>query len=395
MATSPTILVVDDTPQNVRLAEALLAPGGYHVVAAGSGPEALDRIATMPPDLMLLDLLMPGMDGFAVCRAIRENPATAILPVIMVTASGDEQKVRAIEAGADDFISRPINQAELLARIRSLLRVKHYHDTIQRQARELAEWSHTLEERVERQVDELERERRLRRFLSPQVADLIIAGGEDTLLASHRREITVVFCDLRGFTAFAETAEPEEVMAVLREYHRAMGELIFRFEGTLERFAGDGLMVFFNDPVSCEDPAQRATAMAVAMRERADQLIHGWHRRGYALGFAAGIAMGYATLGTIGFEGRLDYGAIGTVTNLASRLCSEATAGQVVIDQRVFAAMEDLAEIQPLGELQLKGFSRLIPAYNVVSLRGHERWGELTALFTASNPVATSTPAER
>ncbi len=387
MADTSTILVVDDTPQNIRLAEALLAAGGYEVVSATSGPEALARITTSPPDLVLLDLLMPGMDGFQVCRAIREDPKTTILPVIMVTASGEEQKVRAIEAGADDFISRPINQAELLARIRSLLRVKQYHDTIQRQARQLSEWSYTLEQRVQQQLEELERERRLRRFLSPQIAELIISGGEESHLASHRREITVVFCDLRGFTAFAETAEPEEVMAVLREYHKAMGELIFRFEGTLERFAGDGLMVFFNDPVPCDDPARRATAMAVAMRERANALIESWRRRGYALGFATGIAMGYATLGTIGFEGRLDYGAIGTVTNLASRLCSEAAAGQVVIDQRVFAVIEELAEIEPLGELQLKGFSRPAPAYNVADLRSHERWGPLTALVAASTPA--------
>ncbi len=387
MAANSTILIVDDTPQNVRLAEALLAPGGYRVVAAGSGPEALDRIVTMPPDLVLLDLLMPDMDGFAVCRAIRENPATAILPVIMVTASGDEQKVRAIEAGADDFISRPINQAELLARIRSLLRVKHYHDTIQRQARELAEWSRTLEERVERQVEELQRERRLRGFLSPQIADLIIAGGEDTLLASHRREITVVFCDLRGFTAFAEVAEPEEVMAVLREYHQAMGELIFRFEGTLERFMGDGLMVFFNDPVPCDDPALRATAMAVAMRDRAAELIERWRRRGFALGFAVGVAMGYATLGTIGFEGRLDYAAIGTVTNRAARFCSEAAAGQVIVGQRVYATIEELADVEPLGELQLKGFSQPTPAFNVLALRRHERWGSLLDLASAGIPT--------
>jgi class 3 adenylate cyclase len=304
----------------------------------------------------------------------------------MVTASGEEQKVRAIEAGADDFIARPVNQPELLARIRSLLRVKEYHDTIQRQARELAEWSQTLEQRVQEQIAELERERRLRRFLSPQVAELVVAAGEAAHLASHRREITVVFCDLRGFTAFAETAEPEEVMGVLGDYHRAMGEIIFRFEGTLERFVGDGLMVFFNDPVPCPDPSERATAMAIAMRERAIDLSQGWRKRGYSLGFGAGISMGYATLGTIGFEGRLDYGAIGTVTNLASRLCSEAADGQVVIDQHLYAFVEELIQAESLGELQLKGFSRPTPAYNVVALREHERWGPLASLAAPTAP---------
>jgi class 3 adenylate cyclase/CheY-like chemotaxis protein len=389
MRRNPTILVVDDTATNIRLMEAFLAPAGYDVLGASTGPEALARIAVTPPDLVLLDLLMPGMDGFEVCRAIRDCSETRVLPVIMVTASGDDQKVRAIDAGADDFVARPVNQPELLARIRSLLRVKEYHDTIQRQAAELAQLSQTLEQRVREQLEELKRMQRLRRFLSPQIAELVVAAGEEAHLASHRREITVVFCDLRGFTAFAETAEPEEVMGVLGDYHGAMGEIIFRFEGTLERFVGDGLMVFFNDPVPCADPAERATAMAVAMRERAMDLSRGWHRRGYGLGFSAGIAMGYATLGTIGFEGRLDYGAIGTVTNLASRLCSEAVDGQVVVDQRVYAIVEELIEADSLGEVQLKGFSRPTPAFNVVALRDHERWATLSAPAVAGSPPAS------
>ena len=272
MDRQPKILAVDDTPHNIRLLEAVLAPRGYAIVPAGNGMEALEKVATERPDLILLDVVMPGMDGYEVCRRLRDDPATRLLPVVMVTASGDQEKVRAIEAGADDFILKPFNHAELLARVKSLLRIKEYYDTIQAQAAELAELNRTLEARVRQQVDELERVGRLRRYLSPQLAELIVSSGDESVLESHRREITVVFCDLRGYTAFAETAEPEELMGMLREYHAALGELIFCYEGTLERFAGDGLMVWFNDPLPCEDPAGRAVRMALAMRGRVGEL---------------------------------------------------------------------------------------------------------------------------
>ncbi len=267
-----TILVVDDLPQNVRLLEAILAPRGYRVAAANSGREALERVAAEPVDLVLLDIVMPEMDGYAVCRALRAEPATSFLPVVMITASGEQEKVAAIEAGADDFIAKPFDQAELLARVRSLLRIKRYHDTIESQAAELAAWNRELEQRVSEQVEALERTGRLRRFLSPQLAELVVSSGDESFLQSHRREITVVFCDLRGFTSFAETVEPEDVMAVLGEYHAALGDLVHRFEGTLERFTGDGLMVIFNDPLDCPDAPERAVRMALAMRGRVAEL---------------------------------------------------------------------------------------------------------------------------
>src|SRR6267143_3312 len=235
MTRSSRILVVDDSPQNCRLLEAILAPRGYAVSSANSGTEALSMIATEPPDLVLLDIVMPELSGYEVCRKLRASPSTQTLPVVMLTSSGDEDKVSAIEAGADEFISRPFNQLELLARVRSLLRIKEYHDTVQAQARELAQWNQLLESRVSAQVEELERLGELRRFLSPQLAELVVSRADESLLKSHRREITVVFCDLRGFTAFSETAEPEEVMLVLGEFHRALGALVYRFEGTLER----------------------------------------------------------------------------------------------------------------------------------------------------------------
>ncbi len=371
LVSKPTkILVVDDDPRNVRLLAHLLATKGYEVVTATSGPEAVEKVETDRPDLVLLDVVMPGMSGYEVCKKIREDLATGVLPVVMVTALDPAQeRLKGLEAGADDFLTKPINQLELLARVRSLLRIKELYDTVETQAAQLAEWNKTLEERVAEQLGELERVSRLKRFLSPQLAELIVSSGDDKFLESHRREITVVFCDLRGFTAFAESAEPEEVMTVLREYHAAIGPLIFQFEGTLERFAGDGLMVFFNDPLPCPDPAARAVRMALAMRGRVRELGETWQKRGHRLDFGVGIALGYATLGKIGFEGRFDYGAIGTVTNLAARLCDEARGGQVLISQRVYADVEGQVEAEPLGEFTLKGFHRPITTFNILRLK--------------------------
>jgi adenylate cyclase len=290
----------------------------------------------------------------------------------MLTSSGEEDKVRAIEAGADDFISRPFNEAELLARVRSLLRIKQFHDTIQRQAAELAEWNRTLENRVSAQVDDLERLGRLRRFLSPQLAELIVNNDDESVLQSHRREITVVFCDLRGFTAFSETAEPEEVMTVLAEFHGELGKLIHAFGGTLERFAGDALMMFFNDPFPIEDAPLRAVRMALAMQNRVAELMVSWRKRGHDLALGIGIAVGYATMGRIGFEGRFDYGAVGSVVNLAARLCSEAQGGQILLAPKALAAVEEQVTGELVGELTLKGFHRPVPAYSVTGLRGGE-----------------------
>jgi adenylate cyclase len=362
------VLVVDDQPPNVRLLEAILAPRGYDVRTASSGEEALTALDADDMDLVLLDIVMPGMDGYEVCREIRERPGTAYLPVVMVTASGDEQKIKALEAGADDFLTKPVNQYELLARVASLARIKRYQDTIKRQADELAAWNHELEDRVSDQVSQIERMRRLRRFLSPQLAELIVDSGDESFLESHRREIVVVFCDLRGFTPFAEASEPEEVMGVLGEYHAALGDLIFRFEGTLERFAGDGLMVFFNDPVRCDDGPARAIRMSVAMRTRVRGLAESWARQGHDLALGIGIAQGYATLGRIGFEGRHDYAAIGSVTNLASRLCADAAPWQILVSERVFSAAGPVVVGEDAGRRELKGFSRAVHAFDVTGI---------------------------
>jgi adenylate cyclase len=340
MSDPAVILVVDDVPQNLRLLQAVLEPRGYAVVTATSGQEALDRLAGV--DLVLLDVVMPGIDGYEVCRRLRADAATSFLPVVMVTASGEQEKRRAIEAGADDFVTKPFDHDELLARVRSLLRIKRYHDTIEAQTAQL------------------------RRFLSPQVADLV--SGDAPALESHRAEITVVAAELRDFAAFAESVAPEELMLVLRDYHAAAGEEIHRFEGTLERFSGSRLMVLFNDPVPCPDAPERAVRLAIAIRNRVWELAEPWSRQGYDLHPAVGIAQGHATLGRIGFEGRSDYAAIGPVTILAERLCEAAGPGQVLVGQRVHAATEQLVIAQALGELSLRGFARPAQAFDVVGL---------------------------
>jgi class 3 adenylate cyclase len=323
-----------------------------------------------PPDLILLDVIMPGMDGFAVCRALREDPRHRMLPIVLVTALDPHQeRVKGLDAGADDFLSKPIHAPELLARVRSLLRVKHLYDQVDAQAKELAAWNVSLEERVAEEVARSEKLMRLKRFLSPQLADLIVAGGADDPLISHRREIAVVFIDLRGFTAFAEAAAPDEVMQALREYHSAMGHLVEQFGGTLERFTGDGMMVFFNDPVTIPDPARRAVAMAVAMCSETTRLSAHWQAKGYALDAGFGIALGVATLGAIGFEQRIDYGAIGTVTNLAARLCAEAPGGEIYVSQRIHAEIDGAYATESLGDVVLRGLSGTQRAYRLVATR--------------------------
>jgi DNA-binding response OmpR family regulator len=364
------ILVVDDVPNNVKLLADLLRVRGYEVVTASDGDEALERVRDSRPDLVLLDVMMPRMNGYETCRAIRADPATGILPVIMVTALDPAQeRIKGLEAGADDFLTKPINTQELLARVKSLLRVQSLYSQVQAQAAQLSEWNAKLEARVQEQVAQLGRLARLRRFLSPKVADLIVAGKLDDPLATHRREVVVAFVDLRGFTKFTESVEPEEVFAVLRAYHGEIGRLIALHEGTIEHFAGDGVMIIFNDPLVLPDPAFSAVRMALDVRDAVARLAEGWKRLGYSLGCGLGIAQGYATIGTIGFEGRYDYGTIGTVTNLAARLCAEAAGGQVLVSQKVFARIEGRVEAEPAGELSLKGFSKPVGVHSVRAVR--------------------------
>ncbi len=370
-AVSPaTILVVDDDEENRELLARRLTRQGHQVRVATGGLEALALLQSEPVDLVLLDVMMPDLDGPAVLERLKQDPERRHIPVLMISALDETASVvRSIELGAEDYLPKPCDAVLLRARIGACLEKKRLRDQETRHALELAEWNRTLERRVQEGVAQVERLGRLKRFFSPQLAELIVAGGAEDPLRTHRREITVVFLDLRGFTAFAETAEPEEVMGVLREYHEAMGRLILEHEGTLERFAGDGMMVFFNDPVPVDNPAERAVRMAAAMRDRVRELRAGWRKRGHDLDLGVGIAQGYATIGAIGFEGRWDYGAIGTVTNLAARLCAEAQGGQVLITSRVAAAVEALVDLEEVGALSLRGLTRPVPTFNVVGLR--------------------------
>ena len=368
-----TILIVDDTQENILLLSEVLE-SDYLTKAATDGERALKiAFAAEPPDLVLLDVMMPGMDGYEVCRRLKANPGTQHIPVIFVTAMNEvDDETKGLELGAVDYITKPISPPIVKARVKAHLERYEQKRELERmvvkleeQARELAAWNQTLEQRVAEGVAQLDRLGRMKRFFSPAVADLILSGNADDPLKTHRREIVVVFLDLRGFTSFSESADPEEVMGVLAEYHAAMGELITKYTGTLERFAGDGIMIFFNDPVPIPNPAAQAVSMALEMQQRFTGLTVAWARRGYDLSMGIGIAQGFATIGAIGFEGRRDYGAIGNVTNLAARLCGEAKGGQILVSQRVEGALGEVAKSQPVGDLSLKGLSKPIKAFEI------------------------------
>ena len=356
------ILIVDDEPFNLDLLEQELMEYDYVIERAADGVEALEKTATFKPDIILLDFMMPRMNGLEVVKRLRKDRDHKGIPVILLTAKAtQEDKVAGLDAGADDYVTKPFDAVELLARVRAMMRLKEMHDRLE-------DWNRSLADTVQKQVADLERMARLKRYLSPQIAETIL--GEDTdLFKTHRREITIVFLDLRGFTAFSDNAEPEEVMELLRNYHSEMGKLIFQFDGTLERFMGDGIVVIFNDPITCEEHAQKAARMAIEMRDRVKELRSAWRKKGYDLDLGVGLATGYATLGTMGFEGRMDYGTVGNLPNLASRLCAEAKGGQILTDQKTMSRLEDSFEAEPIDALTLKGIHRPVSAFNIIAVR--------------------------
>ncbi|OGA60601.1 MAG: hypothetical protein A3G81_09025 [Betaproteobacteria bacterium RIFCSPLOWO2_12_FULL_65_14] len=352
------ILVVDDQRANVEMVAGVLHARGYEVLTAMDGESALERVRTGHPDLVVSDILMPGMNGYDLCRRLRGEADTTLLPVILVTSLDPQsERLTGIEAGADDFLSKPINWDELFARVKSLLRIKRLQD-------EVRSWNAQLEQRVREQVAQLDQLGRLKRFFSRQVAEAIVAGGED-ILAPHRREITAVFLDLRGFTAFTDRADPEEVLELLRAYHVTLGRTVDEFGGTLEHFAGDGVMIFFNDPFPVDRPAERAVRMALALQQAFAPISQAWKKLGHDVGLGIGIAQGDATLGVIGFEQRWEYAAIGNVPNLAARLCGEARAGEIFLDAQTERAVAGVAETETVGPLRLRGFLHALPAFRL------------------------------
>ena len=371
----PALLVVDDNEDNRYVLSQQLNIQGYdNITIATNGHEALNNLRSKSFDLVLLDIMMPDLNGYEVLERMRSSPELRNIPVIMISGIGElDSVVRCIELGAEDYLPKPFEPTLLRARVRATLERKRLHDQVvaqaadlASQAAELANWNKTLEQRVADQLGEIERMGRLRRFLSPQVADLIVASGMEKQLQSHRGEITALFCDLRGFTRFSEISDPEDVMVLLRDYHAVIGQIVIKYGATLEHFAGDGVMMIFNAPVPIDKPQLQAVRMALEMRDAMGTFTQKWRRLGHDIGFGIGISHGFATLGTIGFEGRFDYAAVGTVSNIASRLCDEAKPGQILISPRVLMAVEDTMKVELVGELTLKGIQRPMTAYNVI-----------------------------
>jgi adenylate cyclase len=401
-ATSEVLKVISSSPSELkpvfeailenatRICEAkfgnlfLYADNSFRIAAQKNAPPAYAERWRQRPVLVVGDNPHNPLDRLAASKSVIDMPDLMAEQgyierdprfVALVEAAGarthlavpmlkDNELVGAISIFRQDVCPFTSKQIELVQNFASQAVIAIENARL---LNELNKLNQQLEHRVSDQVSEIERMSRLRRFLPPQVADLIVASGTEKQLESHRREITALFCDLRGFTGFSESSDPEDVMALLREYHAAIGEIINKYGGTLERYAGDGVMVVFNDPIPVDKPALQAVLMAIGMRGTISALIEKWRRLGHELGFGIGIAHGFATLGTIGFEGRFDYAAIGTVSNVASRLCDEAKPGQILISPRVLMAVEDAVSVEPIGEFALKGLRRPIAAYNVLS----------------------------
>lgn len=371
-----SILVVDDTPANLTLMTGLLQDD-YQVRAATSGEKALKiACSDTPPDLILLDIMMPEMDGHEVCRRLKADEKTRDIPIIFLTAMSEiEDEEKGLMLGAVDYITKPVSPPIALARIRSHLSLYHSlrslelsKETIREQAEQLKILNLGLEKRVEDQGSQLDRLSIMKEFFSPQISEAIVGRGMD-IFKTHRVNITVVFLDLRGFTYFSDNAEPEEVMAVLGDYHEVMGSIINATQATVGHFAGDGLMVYFNDPLPQKGHIEIAAKMCLRMIEEFKPLMQKWRKQGFDLDLGIGFANGYATLGTIGFDGRRDYACIGSVCNLAARLCSEAKGGQILTNLKTYLQIDEIVIGHEVEDLNLKGFSKPVQTIELISLK--------------------------
>lgn len=382
------ILVVDDDPFTVEILCDVLLANGYTIETAKDGAEALEKYRlNQDISLIVSDMQMPNMSGLDLIKKLRARKMA--VPIIILSGSSEiDAAIEAIQKGANDFLLKDANIEEtILLSVKNVLEKKHLQEKNERliadlaqknedlgkQAAALAEMNRTLEERVNEKVAEVEKLNKLTRFFSPHLAEMIISDGTIDPLKSHRREITVVFLDLRGFTTFAENFEPETVMSILHEYHANMGRIILEHEGTLERFTGDGMMIFFNDPVLVENPVERAIRMSLDMRKRFSELLVNWHEQKFDIGLGIGIAQGFATIGAIGFEGRIDYGAIGPVTNLSARLCGAAQSGQILVSKLLLGKAGIPVEAEPLGEMEFKGFAKPINIHNICRIKETEK----------------------
>ncbi len=353
-----TLFVVDDSQFNIDLIDATLSDT-YLILASLDGESALVAIEEQQPDLILLDILMPGMDGYEVCKQLKSNIKTRDIPVIFLTARSDvNDETRGFDLGAVDYISKPLSIPILLARVKN-------HLSLHAAVCQLEEMNRTLARHVSDGIARIARLDQLRRFFSPAVVELLLTDKADYFLKARRKEIVVVFLDLRGYTAFTEIHGADAVMCALNEFHVAMGTIIMAYDGTVERFTGDGMMIFFNDPIEIHNPAERAVNMAIDMQKRMNVIDDAWKLRGHDMKMGIGITQGLATLGAIGFEGRRDYAAIGSVVNLAARLCGQATGGEILCDEVVMKHINGRISACEIPELILKGYAQPVKAFKI------------------------------
>jgi len=355
----PKILVVDDNPQNVQIMKARLSTQDYDIIEAFDGEQALKKVEEQDPDLILLDVMMPKMDGFQVCQKLKSDDKTKLIPIIIVSArAGTEDILKGLELGADEYLPKPYEHVELLARVKNMLKLRIAQ-------KDLQELNNTLEEKVRKQVALLESEKRLERYLNPQVVDMIMKGGELSKMMNSRKLLTLFVSDINNFSGISERTEPEDVVALLNNYFSSMSDIVFKYGGTLDKFLGDGLLVFFGDPMPYEDHAQRAINMALEMKEKVEELRKDWKAAGHDLDITVGINTGFATVGNMGSEKRLEYTVIGNQVNLAFRLCAEAKPGQIVISQRTYSLVEKDFAIEKIGDVTVKGIITPVTIYNV------------------------------